>query len=210
MKISKLASAVFSAAGTVLLVGSIVLSYAALGRPAPAVKPTEEANACARTVLRALDDGDFSAVEGCLYGKPSLGLEREPATAEGNRIWDAYRDSITVITDEACFGEGTNIYQTAQVTAMDISETLSRMDRRAGELLKQKLDEQEDHFALLDEDGQIPQTLRDTLRAQAFEEALADPETVTTQITFQLIEKDGTWWVVPDQAMLDVLSGGLN
>ena len=210
MKISKLASAVFSAAGTVLLVGSIVLSYAALGRPAQAVKPTEEANACARNVLSALDDGDFSEVEGCLYGKPSLGLEREPATAEGNRIWDAYRDSITVITDEACFGEGTNIYQTAQVPAMDSSETLSRMDRRAGELLKQKLDEQEDHFALLDEDGQIPQTLRDTLRAQAFEEALADPETVTTQITFQLIEKDGTWWVVPDQAMLDVLSGGLN
>lgn len=210
MKISKLASAVFSAAGTVLLVGSIVLSYAALGRPAQAVKPTEKANACARNVLSALDDGDFSEVEGCLYGKPSLGLEREPATAEGNRIWDAYRDSITVITDEACFGEGTNIYQTAQVTAMDISETLSRMDRRAGELLKQKLDEQEDHFALLDEDGQIPQNLRDTLRAQAFEEALADPETVTTQITFQLIEKDGTWWVVPDQAMLDVLSGGLN
>ena len=41
-------------------------------------------------------------------------------------------------------------------------------------------------------------------------QALAEPETVTTQITFQLVEQDGQWWAVPDQAMLDILSGGLS
>ena len=41
-------------------------------------------------------------------------------------------------------------------------------------------------------------------------EALAEPETMTAQITFQLIEQDGQWWVLPDQALLDVLSGGRN
>ena len=71
---------------------------------------------------------------------------------------------------------------------MDIPQTLSQLDKRAGELLKKKLDEQEDHFALLGEDGQIPQTLKEELRTKAFQEALAEPETVTAQITFQLIE----------------------
>lgn len=210
MKISKLASAMFFAAGTVLLVGSVVMSFAALSRPAKAVKPTQEANACAQSVIRALDDGDLSKVEEYFYGKPTLGLEREPATAEGKQIWNAYRDSITVTTDGYCYGEGTNIYQTAKVTAMDITGTLSQWDKGAGELLKQKIDAAEDPAVLLDEGGDVPQTLKDELRGQALTQALSDAKTVTTQITFQLIEKDGQWWAVPDQAMLDVLSGGLN
>ena len=209
MRISKLASGLFAVLGSALLVGSMVLSLTALRRPAKPVKPTEEANALAQSVLSALDDGDFAEVAGYLYGKPSLGLDREPATAEGKLIWNAYRDSIAVTVDENCYGEGTNIYQTAQVTYMDIPQTLSQLDKRAGELLKKKLDEQEDHFALLGEDGQIPQTLKEELRTKAFQEALAEPETVTAQITFQLIEKDGQWWALPDQAMLDILSGGL-
>ena len=51
----------------------------------------------------------------------------------------------------------------------------------------------------------------DALRAneKAFQEALAEPETVTAQITVQLIEKDGQWWALTDQARLDILSGGL-
>ena len=210
MKISKLASAMFFAAGTVLLVGSVVMSFAALSRPAKAVKPTQEANACAQSVLRALDDGDLSKVEEYFYGKPTLGLEREPATAEGKQIWNAYRESIAVTTDGYCYGEGTNIYQTAKVTAMDITGTLSQWDKGAGELLKQKIDAAEDPAVLLDEGGDVPQTLKDELRGQALTQALSDAKTVTTQITFQLIEKDGQWWAVPDQAMLDVLSGGLH
>ena len=208
MKISKLASAVFAVVGTVLLVGSIAASFLALSSPAKAVEPTKEANDFARSVLNALDDGDFAGVAGYLYGKPSLGLDREPATTEGRELWNAYGSSIAVTADGNCYGEGTNIYQTAQVTHMDIAQTLLGLDRRAGELLKQTLDAQEDHFALLGEDGQIPQTLRDELRAQALREALEDAKTVTTQITFQLIEEDGQWWILPDQAMLDILSGG--
>lgn len=210
MKISKLVSGLFAVAGTILLVGSVFVCFAALSSPAKAVKPTQEANALAQKVLKALDEGDFNAVEGCLYGSPALGLDREPATAEGKRLWDAYRDSIAVTTDEYCYGEGTSIYQTAQVTAMDIGKTLSGMDQRAGALLKQRLDAQEDSFAFLGEDGQISQTLRDEMRMQALQEALAEPETVTRQITFQLIGQDGTWWILPDQALLDILFGGLN
>ena len=210
MKISKLASAMFFAAGTVLLVGSVVMSFVALGRPTTAVEPTREANDVAQSVLSALDHGDLSKVGTYFYGAPALGLDREPATAEGKQIWNAYRDSITVTADEGCCAEGTTIYQTAQVTALDISEALSRLDEEAAALLNQKVETAEDPAALLDENGEVPQTLKDELRGQALTQALADAKTVTTQITFQLIEKDGQWWDVPDQAMLDVLSGGLH
>ena len=209
MKVSKLASAVFAVVGTVLLVGSIVTGFVALNSPTRAVKPTQEANVCAQSVLRALDDGDLSKVGEYLYGKPSLGLDREPATTEGRQLWDAYLDPRRIERFWGRYGEGTNIYQTAQVSYMDIAQTLSGLDRRAGELLKETLDAQENPAALLGEDGQIPEKLKEELRRQALGEALAELKTVTGQITFQLVEQDGQWWVLPDQAMLDILSGGL-
>ena len=67
MKLSKLASAVFAVVGTVLLVGSIGASFFALSKPEKAVKPTQEANAFAQSVLSALDSGDFVTVESYLY-----------------------------------------------------------------------------------------------------------------------------------------------
>lgn len=209
MRISKLASAVFAVAGTVLLIGSVVMSFVALGRPTTAVEPTREANDVAQSVLSALDHGDLSKVGTYFYGAPALGLDREPATAEGKQIWNAYRDSITVTADEGCSAEGTTIYQTAQVTALDISEALSRLDEEAAALLRKRLETAEDPAALPDENGEVPQTLKDELRAQALTQVLADAKTVTTRITFQLMEQDGQWWVLPDQAMLDVLSGAV-
>lgn len=209
MKISKLASAVFAVVGTVLLVGSVVVSFVAQSRPTAAAEPTREANDFAQLVLSTLDEGDFAKVADCFYGEPTLGLDREPATAEGKQIWNAYRDSIAVTTDETCYGEGENIYQTARVTALDIGEALSRLDGEAVALLNQKVETAEDPATVLDENGSVPQALKDELRAQALSQVLADTKTVTTQITFQLMEKDGQWWVLPDQAMLDVLSGGL-
>ena len=209
MKISKLASAVFAVVGTVLLVGSVVMSFVALGRPTTAVEPTREANDVARSVLSALDHGDLSKVGTYFYGAPALGLDREPATAEGKQIWNAYRESITVTADEGCCAEGTTIYQTAQVTALDISEALSRLDEEAAALLSKRLETAEDPAALLDENGEVPQTLKDEIRGQALTQVLADAKTVTTQITFQLMEQDGQWWILPDQAMLDVLSGAV-
>lgn len=209
MKISRLASAVFAVVGTVLLVGSIAASFVALSSPTKAVKPSKEANDFAQEVLNALDSGDFVEVAAYFYGEPAMGLDREPATAEGRELWNAYRSSMEVTTDDGCYSEGTSIYQTAQVTCMDIGQTLSGLEQRAGALLTQKLDEQEDPAALLGEDGQIPPALKEELRTKAFREALAGPKTVTTQITFQLMEKDGQWWILPDQAMLDILSGGL-
>ena len=209
MRISKLASAVFAVAGTVLLIGSVVMSFVALSKPSTAVAPTQEANDFAQSVLSVLNDGNFADVAGFFYGRPSLELDREPATAEGKQIWNAYRDSITVTADEGCCAEGTTIYQTAQVTALDISEALSRLNGEAAALLSKRLETAEDPAALLDENEEVPQALKDELRCQALTQVLADAKTVTTRITFQLMEQDGQWWVLPDQAMLDVLSGAV-
>ena len=92
---------------------------------------------------------------------------------------------------------------------MDITGTLAQLENRASGLLKQKLESAEDPAALLDGNGEVQKTLKDEIRTQALTQVLSDAKTVTTQITFQLIEKDGQWWALPDQALLNILSGGL-
>ena len=70
------------------------------------------------------------------------------------------------------------------MTALDISEALSRLDEEAAALLNQKVETAEDPAALPDENGEVPQTLKDELCAQALTQVLADAKTVTTRITF--------------------------
>ena len=44
--------------------------------------------------------------------------------------------------------------------------------------------------------------------SDAVTQALAeDAQTVTRNVTLSLIYQDGAWWVVPDQALLQTISG---
>ena len=96
------------------------------------------------------------------------------------------------------------------MTTIDLSAVAAQLDSRAAALLSQMLAEAEDPAQLLDENREIPQNLKDQTLAQALTEALAAPDTVTRQVTLKLVQQDGQWWALPDAALLDVLSGGLN
>ena len=210
MKLSKLAAGLFAAVGTVLLIGSIVLCFVGLNRPSEGIQPPEAAQNCADAVLEAIDSGDFSGAAERFYGQPALGLDREPATAAGKQLWNAYRDSAAVETAGSCYVAGTEICQDAAVTTIDLSAVAAQLDSRAAALLSQMLAEAEDPAQLLGENREIPQNLKDQTLTQALTEALAAPDTVTRQVTLKLVQQDGQWWALPDAALLDVLSGGLN
>ena len=49
----------------------------------------------------------------------------------------------------------------------------------------------------------VDQALNDAV-TQALSE---DAQTVTRDVTLGLIYQDGAWWVVPDQALLQIISG---
>lgn len=210
MKISKVAAAVFATVGTVLLLGSLVLCFVGLNRPSEAIQPPEEAEACAASLLEAVENGDFDRAAKLLYGAPELGLDREPATAEGKQLWQAYVNSISVTSGAGCYSEGSEVFRTAEITAMDISAVMSQLDSRASELLSKKLEEAEDPTQLLSESGEVPQSLKEEVLAQAFSALLEEnTQTVTRQVTLKLVQQDGQWRAVPDKALLDILSGGL-
>ena len=210
MKLRKIAAGLLAVAGSLLLAGSVAACLGAVNRSAPAVPQANDAEAFAQEFLDTLDKGDFSGVEKCLYGSPDLGLEKEPNTESGKQLWQAYRDSISVEYSDYCYSKGTNIYQSAKVTALNLSAAMGKLSSTAAEILKNTLETAEDPTALLNEDGTIPDTLRQQALSQALTQVLADGTTVTREMNVRLVKQDGQWWAVPDGALLAVLSAGLN
>lgn len=210
MKLRKIAAGLLAVAGSLLLAGSVAACLGAVNRSAPAVPQANDAEAFAQEFLDTLDRGDFAGVEKCLYGSPDLGLEKAPDTESGKQLWRAYRDSITVDYSDDCYSEGTNIYQSAKVTALDLPAAMGKLNSTAAEILKNTLETAEDPTALLNEDGTIPDTLRQQALSQALTQVLSEGTTVTREMNVRLVKQDGQWWAVPDGALLAVLSAGLN
>lgn len=210
MKVSKLASGLFAVLGSVLLIGSVVLCFWGMGTPGKGIQRPEEANRCAESLVNALNSGDLAGAAELLYGQPDLELDREPEAEEGKQLWQAYCGSISAEVKDGCYTEGSEIFWSGTVTAMDLSKTVEDLDSRAADILKQKLESTEDPAQLLEENGDVPQEMAREIAGTALAQALAEEKTVTREVKVKLVSRDGSWWVVPDQALMAVLSGGLD
>ena len=210
MKVSKLASGLFAVLGSVLLVGSVVLCFWGMGTPSKGVQLPEGAEQCAKSLVNTLNSGDLAGAAELLYSQPDLELDREPETEEGKQLWQAYCGSISAEAVDGCYTEGSEVFWSGTVTALDLSKTMESLDDRAADILKQRLESAEDPAQLLEETGEVPQTLAREIADAALTQALADGKTVTRDVKVKLVSRDGSWWGVPDAALLAVLSGGLD
>ncbi len=210
MKLRKITAWLLAAAGSLLMIGAVIGCLGAVNQTAAPVPQPEGVGEFALEFLDTLDKGDFSGVEKCLYGSPDLGLDKEPDTENAKQLWQAYRDSVSVEYTDYCYSEGTNIYQSAKVTTLDLSAALAKLGGTAAEILKNTLETAEDPTALLNEDGTIPDALRQQALSQALTQVLEEGSTVTREMNARLVKQDGQWWVVPDGALLAVLSAGLS
>ena len=66
----------------------------------------------------------------------------------------------------------------------------------------------EDKTEIYNEDNSYRSELVNQALNDAVTQALSeDAQTVTRDVTLGLIYQDGAWWVVPDQALLKIISG---
>ena len=80
--------------------------------------------------------------------------------------------------------------------------------QRAKALLEAKAAAAEDKTEIYNEDNSYRNELVDQALNDAVTQALSeDAQTVTRDVTLGLIYQDGAWWVVPDQALLQIISG---
>ena len=211
MKIAKFFSAVFGLLGTVVLVASMGLCLSSLNRETRVVEVPEGAMTCAESFVLAVDTGDLSGAGRMMYGQPDLGMDGEPAEKSGRIIWKAFLDSISCELTGEYYLDGAVICRTGTVTALDIPSATQNLQPRFRALLTERMEQAEDMTELYDENNDFRADLLEELMAEAVSQALQeDAQTSTREITLEMIRRDGQWWVVPDQALLATLGGGLS
>lgn len=211
MKLARFFAVIFGAVGTLLMVGSIVLCFVFRDAPVYLAEVPAAAAECTRELMEAVEDGDFEAASQYLYGQPELGAGREPADAMGKLVWDAFVDSISWEFAGECYATDSGICRDVTVTALEIPSVTENLTSRANAILTARMASAAEMSELYDEENNFrPELIEEVLREAMTQALTEDAETVTEEVTLALIHQDGRWWVVPDQALLQLLSGSLN
>ena len=207
MKGSKILSALFGLLGILLMVVTAAVCILSRNTQPRMLESPEAASAQAQRMMDALCAGDYETAGSFLYGRPELGAG-EPEDAVSKLLWDAFTDSLSYEFTGLCRVTDTGIARDAAVTFLDVPGVTAAIPQRAKEILESRANAAEDKTEIYGEDGHYREALVTQALADGAEQALReDAETVTRNVTLNLIYRDGAWWVVPDQALLQTISG---
>ena len=200
----------FALIGIVLLVASLLVCLASLNAPAIMIGTPKAAQVCAQNLMNAVSEGDYASASQYIYGQPKLGVDREPAEKTGKMLWYAYVDSFTYELTGGCYATPNGVALNVAVTSLDISSVGNTLADRMEAMLTARIEAQGEISEIYDENGDFQDALIQEILNKAFKEALEkDAEITTQEIALNLTYQDGRWWVVPDQALLQAISGGV-
>lgn len=210
MKIARFFAVIFGILGTAVMAGAIGLCLVSLDAPVRMTETPEGAVACSEQLAEAISQRDYSAVQDCIYGQPELGLSGEPAEELTRMVWELVQLNLDFSWTGECYFADTVLCRDAEVRYFDTESVTENLLIRAHELLTLRVEEATDMAQLYDEDGEFRQDLIDqVLKAALTQACLEDVKSVTAEVTVQLVNRDGQWWIIPDEALLTALSGGL-
>ena len=207
MKMSKLFSGVFGVLGVLLMTGTVMLCLMARNAQPRMLESPEAASAQAQRMMDALCAGDYDTAGSCMYGQPDLGAG-EPEDEVSRLLWDAFTDSLSYEFTGVCSVTDAGLTRKAAVTALDVTKVTQSVPQRARALLEQQAEAAASPAEIYDEHNAYREELVNQALLDAAKQALDESaETVTRDVSLNLIYRDGAWWVVPDQALLQIISG---
>lgn len=210
MKLSKFFSGIFAVLGTVLAAGTVLLSLQALDREPVLLQVPEAALDRAEAMMEAVCAGDYAGASGYLYGTPDLGVDREPADETGALLWEAFQDSLRYSFTGECFATDSGLVRDVTVEFLDVSSVTEGLKDRAQTLLARRVAEAEDVDQIYDENGEYREDFVMEVLNDAVHQALEEDGTYASrQISLNMIWEDGQWWILPDTALLEAISGGI-
>lgn len=209
MKNMKLLSGLFALLGTLLMAGTAVLCLTSLGAQPRLLEVPGAARERAAALMEAVSEGDYAAAGSCLQGQPDLGAAREPSDEVGTVIWDAFLGSLSYEFAGEPYAADSGLAWDVRIDALDISAVTDSMEGHFRTLLEQRVAEAENMSDIYDEAYNYREDLVTELLCQAAELAIEDAETVSREVTLKLVCQDGQWWVSPEGALLQAISGGI-
>ena len=192
-----------------LLAAALMLCVYASWRGSLYIKPSGNPQYTVTNFFEALLAEDYPAAYACLSDYRSLGLEKEPASEEGQLIYQALKDSYQFELVGKCREEQLTAVQTVSFRYLNVQRVESEISKRVNTVLAYLVAEKP-RDQVYDENGQYLPSLTDEVYLVALQQVLESPGFYysTAEFDVQLDYINGEWLMKVDQPLFNALIGG--
>lgn len=209
-KITNIFSAIFAVLALTIGALAVYLCFARVDAAPVLLTPAENAQGQAVRFLDAVCRGDYSAGEELLLGTPALGVDHSATEDVSVLVWDAFVDSLSYALLGECYATDSGVAQDVVLTYLDIDATMVRLRQRSQAILAQLQYSAEDISDLYDRDNNYREDVVMQVVYTAAQESLEeDAKSLTTTLTLNMVYLEDQWWIVPDDALIRAISGGM-
>ena len=210
MIIKKILGILLVLVGLIVAASGIFLSFAAMNTEPFLVTEPVEATQKVEELMDAVVSCDYEKASSLIYGNPSLGLDREPADQVGIMLWNAFAQSQSYELKGGFTASNSGLTQQVVFTYLDMDSVTENLGARAQTLLMERIEAAENIDDIYDANNEY----REDVVMEVLEEAVAAAlkqaaQTVSVELTVSLVFRDGQWWIVADNALLNAISGGV-
>ena len=166
------------------------------------------------TVTRFFDsvrNGNYPEAYACLSDYASLGLEKEPESAEAKQIYDTLKSSYSYSLSGTSTVTGREATQRVVLRALNLRMAETAIQQQVNGIVEEMVATlpQEEVY---NGNGGYLTSFTDAVYAEAQNRALENIDSLCTdtQLLIQLKYMDGTWKIVTDRSLMSALVGGEN
>ena len=200
----------FALAGTAAAAFAVWLCMNNLNSIPVLLAPVAEAEEKAAALMDAVAEGDYDTAGTMILGNPRLGVDRDPQDRAGIMIWEAFVKSYRYELVGECYATDSGVAQNVRVTYLDIGSVTKNLRQRSQALLEEQIAQAEDVSQLYNEKNEFHEEFVMSALYDAVEDALREDAVETgMEFTLNMVYRDGTWVVVPDDALMAAISGGI-
>lgn len=209
MKAKRIWSALFGLLSVLLIAGTIALSFLSLNAPVRLIAASEDARLLTEDFMDSVCRGDLSSAGSMLLGQPRLNTETVSQSALGDLLWEAYCDSLSYEFNGDLYASDSGYSRDVTVTMLDIPAAMNLLKARTQTLLADHAEAAEGDM-VFDENGSYREDVAMEVLLNGMSAILAEEASfVSRSITLTLCYQDGSWWIVPEQALIAILCGGM-
>lgn len=210
LKASKRIAAVCLAFGLGIAVFTVCLSLFSRQAEPKLVRNSQEAVQCMQSMLDALCTGDYETAGEQIYGCPALHSGADNESESGRLIWETLIESLDYQWAGEPYASLSGISRDIHMTGLVIDSVTNPLKEVSMELLTQLVQEAENASQIYHSDGSYQESFVMEVLRDAVEQILREHSVLETRdITLTSVYEQGRWWVLPNQALLELISGGI-
>lgn len=197
----------FGLAAVILSAATVFLSFSQLNASPIVLKGSQEALAAVQAMLDDVQTGDAQKISSHFIPGTDLSEYYQLDNAAARRlihfVWENLESEI--LTD--AYADTGALAVDVKITAPNAVTLTGQMQKLTAPLLNTAVDEAKDVSAIIDENNQYRESFLESVLLEAVDAAASFTTPKTQNVTVHVQCRDGLWEIVPEDALINALSG---